>query len=210
MKRLYKDIADFVFISDNPQPADIIFVPGGSYPETSERAAQLYSQGFAPLIMPSGRFSVHNGKFMGALSKKEIYPFECDTEWQFMQRVLIKNGVPKTAILKEDKALSTYDNARFSKKELDALGIIIKKAIICCKSIHARRALMYYQYYFENAEIFICPVDIANISKKNFTQTPLGIAIVMQEIEKCGTQFSKMLLDKEFPNAENIDLMKLF
>lgn len=209
MQRLYDDIANFIFIDDKPQKADIIFVPGGSYPEPCEVAARLYSEGFAPLIMPSGRFSVHNGKFMGALSKKDIYPFECDTEWQFMQKVLVQNGVPQNAILKEDNALSTYDNARLSKMELDTLGISISKAIVCCKSIHARRAFMYYQYYF-NAEILVCPVDIAGISKESFAKTPQGIAIVMQEIEKCGKQFSSMLIEKEFPNAENIDLMKLF
>lgn len=210
MTRLYKDIGDFIFISDTPMPSDIIFVPGGSFPETSESAAQLYSQGLAPLIMPSGKYSVHNGKFLGALSKKELYQFECHTEWQFMQRVLMANKVPENVILKEDNAVSTYDNARFSAQVLDKAGININKAIICCKSIHARRAFMYYQYYFPKTEFFVVASDIANITKHNWAHTPKGIAIVMQEMRKCGEQFSNMLIDDKFPHHEPINLMELF
>ena len=67
-----KDISDFIFISDPPEKTDIIIFPGGSYPELSERAQELYRQGFAPLILPSGKYSIKHGAFLGSRTKTEI------------------------------------------------------------------------------------------------------------------------------------------
>ncbi len=39
------DITKFIFISDEPIKADIIFIPGGSYPEIAETAAKLWNIG---------------------------------------------------------------------------------------------------------------------------------------------------------------------
>ena len=36
-----RDVSDFIFLSDPPETADLIFIPGGSYPDLSERAAAL-------------------------------------------------------------------------------------------------------------------------------------------------------------------------
>lgn len=34
-----KEITDFIFLNDAPEESDIIFIPGGSYPELGEHAA---------------------------------------------------------------------------------------------------------------------------------------------------------------------------
>ena len=61
---MYLDgITSFIFQEDQPEKADIIFVPGGNYPEAAERAAQLYLEGYAPLICPSGKYSRLMGHF---------------------------------------------------------------------------------------------------------------------------------------------------
>ena len=36
------EIGNFVFLRDEPQPADVIFITGGAYPEVGERAAALW------------------------------------------------------------------------------------------------------------------------------------------------------------------------
>lgn len=41
-----KDISEFIFICNEPKKADIIFVPGGSYPEIAEEAARLWKEGY--------------------------------------------------------------------------------------------------------------------------------------------------------------------
>lgn len=58
LNRVIADISDFIFISDTPIKSDAIFLPGGSYPEQAEYAAELYKRGFAPVLIPSGGVSV--------------------------------------------------------------------------------------------------------------------------------------------------------
>ncbi len=62
-KRIIKDITKFIFVSDEPKNVDIIFLPGGSYPEVPEKAASLYKEGYAKRILPSGGVSVKTGQF---------------------------------------------------------------------------------------------------------------------------------------------------
>ena len=46
-RRIVNDITDFIFLEDRLEKADAIFVPGGSYPELPERAAELWKEGYA-------------------------------------------------------------------------------------------------------------------------------------------------------------------
>ena len=39
--RIIADITSFIFVSDKPVKTDAIFLPGGSYPEQPEYAAEL-------------------------------------------------------------------------------------------------------------------------------------------------------------------------
>ena len=63
MNQIIQDISDFIFVSDTPEPADIILVAGGSYPEPAETAAQLYHEDYAPLILISGGVSITTGQW---------------------------------------------------------------------------------------------------------------------------------------------------
>ena len=62
------------------------------------------------------------------------------------------------AILQEKQATYTYENAIFSRKLTDKLGLDIKKAILVCQAYHARRASLYYQVCYPETEILVCPV----------------------------------------------------
>ena len=192
---IIRDITDFIFVGDEPQKSDIIFIPGGSYPEPSERAARLWREGYAPLILPSGRYSPKLGKFAGTKSKTDIFLPMYDTEWDFMRDVLIKSGVDAKAILKENEGCErgTIDNAFFSRKVTDALGLTINRAIICCKSFHARRCQMSYAWAYPDAEFFICPVDIDQSGRDTWYKDQAGTARVMSELRKCGEYFKDVV-----------------
>ena len=159
----------------------------------AERAAQFYKQGLADFVLPSGRYSVVNQKFSGVMAKQDVYNGNYETEWEFLQQVLIKNGVPSECILKEDMATFTYENAIFSRQVADKVGLKIKKAILCCKSYHSRRSLMYYQLLFPDTEFFVVPVDADGITRENWRKTEEGIEAVTGEINRIMKQFSLML-----------------
>lgn len=184
---------DFIFAENPPEKADIIFVPGNGYPQMAERAAELFHQGYAPYILPSGRYSIVQGRFSGVLDKQEQYPGEFQTEWEFLQSVLLRNKVPGEAILKEDHATFTYENAIFSRQVTDKAGLEIKRAILCCKTYHARRALMYYQILYPDTEIFVCPSCVDGITRENWRESEAGVDAVTGEITRIIKQFTLML-----------------
>jgi len=192
---IIKDISNFIFVDDEPKNVDIIFIPGGSFPEPSERAAELWLSGFAPYILPSGKYNLTVGSFTGAKTKKEIYNGDFDTEWDFMKYVLIKSGVDEKAILEEKNASErgTVDNAFNSRAVTDSLGLTIKTAIICCKSFHARRCQMSYSWAYPGVEILVCPSDNRDIRKDNWHNDNTGIERVMSELQKCGQYFKNVI-----------------
>lgn len=191
--RIIEDITNFIFIEDKLEKADIIFIPGGSYAEIAEKAAKVWCEGYSELILPSGKHSVNRGCFPGPLSKADKYSFNYDTEWDFLKAVLLQNGVAEESIMKEDKAQNTYENAIYSKEVTDRYNLNIKRAIICCKSFHARRCLMYYQWLYPKTEFIVCPTDTQGISKNDWFKSQHGIEKVMGELMRCGGQFADVI-----------------
>lgn len=121
-----------------------------------------------------------------------IYETECD----YLSDVLRRCGVPDQAILREDQATFTYENAIFSRKRTKELGLQIQRAILCCQAFHARRSLMYYQEQFPETEFLVCPVVTKGISRENWYQTRQGIDRVLGELERCGGQFHEIMYGK--------------
>lgn len=192
----YDGVTEFIFVEDQPQKADVIFLPGGAYPEAAFHAAQLYQAHYASLVLPSGRYSIMKGCFELSSQEARKTPYvaeDCRTEWEYLSRILQQNGVPRKAILREDRATYTYENAIYSRAALDAAGISVRRAILCCQAFHARRALMYYQEQFPETEIFVCPVVTRGISRTTWMQTEAGIDTVLGEVERCGGQFHEIL-----------------
>jgi uncharacterized SAM-binding protein YcdF (DUF218 family) len=187
--RFIDDITRFIFLEDEPREADIIIIPGGSYAEIAEKAANLWKQGYAPYVLPSGKYSVKRGYFPGPLSKADIYNKQYRTEWDFLKDVLVSNGVDEEAVLREDQSTTTYENAACCRKVTDRLQLDIKTAIICCKSFHARRCLMYFQSFYPNAEFIVCPSDTQGIDKQGWFKSNYGIERVLGELARCGNQF---------------------
>ncbi len=186
-----REITSFVFVEDEPEKADIIFVPGGSWPEPAEKAAELYLGNYAPYVLPSGKFSMSKGYFPGSMTKADKYEGVYNTEWEFMRDVISSYGINEDVILKEDKATWTKENAFKSREVTDKYNLEINKAIICCKSFHAKRCLMFYSWAYPKTEFIICPVEIQDINKDNWFKSEDGIEKVMGELSRLGGQFKK-------------------
>lgn len=187
--RIISDISNFIFVSDEPQNADAIFLPGGSHPEQPEYAAELYKLGYAKWLIPSGGISVKRDKWPGVRSKADVYNGDYKSDCEFFTDVFLKNGIPASAIIGESRSGHTRDNAFFSWEAANRAGIEIKTALIVCKAFHARRCLMLYQMAFPNTEIKVCPVHCYNITKENWYKSESGIDRVLGELARCGNQF---------------------
>lgn len=195
--KFLNQITEFIFVEDKPEKSDVIFIPGSGFPQLAEEAAKLYHRGLVPYILPSGRYSVLNGKFAGVQEKKELYDGEYETEWEFLKEVLKKNHVSEEHILREDKATYTYENAIYSRKVTDCLGMEIKKAILCCKPYHARRSLLYYQLLYPETQFFVRPIQDSDVKRENWYLTEKGIRLVFGEVQKIGEQFEDITREME-------------
>ncbi len=172
-------ITNFIFVEHKPSKADVILIPGGSRPQLIEKAVELYKEGYASHILPSG----------GANPKLTEYK----TEWEYLQNIALSLGVPENTILKEDQAKHTFDNANLSWQVLQNSNLKTNKVIFVCKTHHARRALLTYQTAFPtNIEFVVCPiVDERDVRKDNWFLDQDKIDIIMKEVEKIGQYFGK-------------------
>lgn len=184
MRRFLDAVTRFVFASDEPAPADLIFVPGSSRPEHVLRAAELYRLGYAPLLLPSGLRPIGSEGFSvpGYAS-----------EWAWMRAQLLEAGVPDSAILREDRATYTWQNAQFSRAVADAHGLRVRKALLCCKPYHARRALLYYQAAFPGTALLACPASMPGLNADDWHLTPEGREKVLGEVRRLGSQVNEVL-----------------
>lgn len=222
--QFYDYITDFIFVDDQPEKADIIFVPGGPYPDSARYAAKLYLQGYAPYIMPSGKYSIlkeklelsdaqwkelldgrtkscdvkltlceNRNKEVKETDRKAELEKELRTESDYLCEIMKQSGVPEAALIRENQAAYTYENAVYSRKKLKELGISVKKAILCCQAFHARRSLLYYQEQFPDVTFLVCPVVTKGISRDTWYQSEEGIDTVLGEMERCGSQFHEIM-----------------
>ena len=134
-----EEVTKYIFAEDVLQKADIILIPGNAYPQNAERAAALYRQGYAPYILPSGKYSTLVGHFAGVCEKADRYNKEYKTEWEFLKDVLVQNGVDESAILKEDQATFTWENAKNSMYMQEEVLCIIKNLFQKRKYLSARQ-----------------------------------------------------------------------
>lgn len=93
-------ITDFIFVKNNPQPCEVILVPGGSRPQLAQKAAEFYNQGMAKYILFSG----------SANPKISDY----SSEAEYLKAVAIDLGVPGENIMCDHQATHTFGNAEFS------------------------------------------------------------------------------------------------
>ena len=192
--KFLRDITEFIFLEDLPEKADLIIVPGNTWPQPARRAAALYHEGMAPYIVVSGRYSKGQQTLAGAACEGDRYKGAYMTEADFLTDVLIREGVPETAVLQERKAEFTLENARYIRRLLEEKKMTVKKALICCQAFHARRCRMYFEYVFQdtNVEFLMCPAVTQGISRCSWMESQKGLDTVLGELRRCGEQFAWM------------------
>lgn len=192
-ERFIRAVTEFIFVEDKPEPADVIFIPGSRKVAHAIKAAELYKAGYAPYVLPSGRYTISRGYFLPLPEPlKSEYPGEFETEWHFLKAVLMKHGVPEEAILREDQATYTWENAQLSRDVLKAADIPCKTAILCCHAFHARRALLYYQAAMPETRFIVCPAGSPGCTREDWYLSEKGRSRVLGEVQRLGGQIGEV------------------
>ena len=141
------------------KPADLLIVFGTTYGIDLfvENIVKLYKNGFVKkyIICTGGNKCIYNGRD--------------ELESVLIKNLLVKNDIPESMILVENKSKNTGENLQFSIPILQqAFGEIENiKSIIGVGKIHATlRFLMTMCKYFPSQEKMFCPIDVFGKNEK--------------------------------------------
>lgn len=102
---------DYLGMHQTPEQADVIVGFGNFNTNIARRAAELYRQGLAPVVLFTGGLGRNTE---GLLPEPEAVRFA---------RVAMECGVPEKAILLEPESTNTAENVLFTRRLLEARGI---------------------------------------------------------------------------------------
>ena len=134
---------DYLCLHQTPRKADCIIGFGCYNEDVARRAAQLYHEGYAPRVL-----------FTGALGRNTASMWT-ETEASRFARVAIGEGVPESAILREERARNSGENLVFSKRLLEELGLPARRVIGVQKPYMERRLYAAFPVYWPEAEVTV-------------------------------------------------------
>jgi uncharacterized SAM-binding protein YcdF (DUF218 family) len=120
---------DYLCLGIPVRPADCLLVLGGHDIGVASRAAELYAQGTAPLILVSGGSR--------AVPDGSDFPTEADA----IAHVLLDHGVPKEAIALERLASNSSENFWLAAEVLRDLGLDLATFLAVTKPYAERRTI---------------------------------------------------------------------
>ncbi len=121
----------FLDLSQSPEQSDVIIVLSGGGGRV-EQGEALYSQKFAPYFMLS------NANEHASLAGD-------------MLQTALSLGIPQNAILTENEALSTYQNAELTLPIMQQHGFT--SAIVVSSDFHMRRVKFIFDHVYKNSGI---------------------------------------------------------
>lgn len=108
---------DYLGMHQAPEQADVIVGFGNFNTNIARRAAELYRQGLAPVVLFTGGLGRNTE---GLLPEPEAVRFA---------RVAMECGVPEKAILLEPESTNTAENILFTRRLLENRGIVHKRIL---------------------------------------------------------------------------------
>lgn len=140
---LAKKLWDYHHMNQSLEKADCILVLGSHDLRVAERGAELYLQGYAPLIIFSGG--------LGRLTK-DIWK---ESEAEKFAQVAGDVCVPKEAMLIENKSSNTGENILFTQQLLKEKGLNPKSFIVVQKPYMERRTYATFKKHWPDKNLLV-------------------------------------------------------
>jgi uncharacterized SAM-binding protein YcdF (DUF218 family) len=131
------------------EPAEAILVLCSYDLRVAERGAQLFLEGWAPLLIFSGG--------LGAITKSLWSEAEAD---QFA-RIALRMGVPQERILVENKSTNTGENIIFTRALLAEKKLDPKKFILVQKPYMERRSYATFRKMWPEKEVLVTSAQVS-------------------------------------------------
>jgi uncharacterized SAM-binding protein YcdF (DUF218 family) len=140
---LAQQLWDYHHMQHELQPADCILTLGSHDTRVAERAAELYHQGMAPLLV-----------FSGGLGRLTLGEWAA-SEAAIFSNIALEQGVPKEAILLEDKSTNTGENILFTQQLLAGNGLDPQTFIVVQKPYMERRSYATFKKHWPDKEVMV-------------------------------------------------------
>ena len=147
--QLAKIVWDYHHMNSPLQKSDCIFVLGSHDPRVAERGAELYLQGWAPLLIFSGG--------LGRLTKELWTEAEADR----FAKIAMQKGVPQHHILIESRSTNTGENVAFTRRLLEQRGLDPRSFILVQKPYMERRTYATFQKQWPGKTVCVTSPQIS-------------------------------------------------
>jgi uncharacterized SAM-binding protein YcdF (DUF218 family) len=128
---------------------DCILVLGSHDLRVAEGGAELYLQGYAPVII-----------FSGGLGRLTQHMWR-ETEAEQFARIAIEKGVPEKAILIEDKSTNTGENILFTQQLLKEHNLHPQSFIVVQKPYMERRSYATFKKHWPDKDVIVTSPQIS-------------------------------------------------
>ena len=146
---LGKKLWDYHFLNYKLEKVDCILTLGSHDLRVPERAAELYLEGFAALMIMSGGL----GNFTQEIwTEKEADKFAA---------IAIEKGVPPEAILIENNSTNTGENILFTQRLLKEKGLDPQSFIVVQKPYMERRAFATFKKHWPDKKLLVTSPQIS-------------------------------------------------
>lgn len=146
---LAQQLWDYHHMQHVPEQSDCIFVLGSHDLRVANRGAELYLQGWAPLLIFSGG--------LGNVTR-DIWT---ETEADQFAAIAIHMGVPANAILVENKSTNTGENILFTQELLQEHGLDPQSFIVVQKPYMERRSYATFKRHWPDKKLLVTSPQIS-------------------------------------------------
>jgi uncharacterized SAM-binding protein YcdF (DUF218 family) len=140
---------DYHHMNHEPRVSDCILVLGSHDLRVAERGAELYLQGFAPLLIFSGGL----GNFT-----KEIWT---SAEADLFADIALSMGVPESAILRENQSTNTGENIQFTRRLLEQKNLDPRTFLLVQKPYMERRTYATFRQNWPGKELRVTSPQVS-------------------------------------------------
>src|SRR4051812_23206894 len=145
---LAKKLWDYHHVNNKIEKADCILVLGSHDTRVAERAADLYLAGCAPIIIFSGG--------LGRLTEG----LWTETEADLFAKIAMQRGVPKEAILVENKSTNTGENILLTQQLLIKNNLHPASFIVVQKPYMERRSFATFKKHWPDKKLVVTSPQI--------------------------------------------------
>jgi uncharacterized SAM-binding protein YcdF (DUF218 family) len=174
---LARKIWDYHHLNHKLDKSDVILALGSNDLRVADYAAELYLQGWAPLLVFSGN--------AGALTRERFDRPEAE----IFAEIALRKGVPKSAILTEAESTNTGENVVFSRRLLESRGIFSGKGldslILVQKPYMERRAYATFMNFWPGMRVIAAspPIPFSEYPTEDLPRD-LVISIMVGDLQR--------------------------